>query len=177
MNAKIAYAVAALAATAFLSNVTTVQATVVVPEEFHFTGECGDCTGTGIGTLTLSDYTLGASLQLSNFVSFTYHSNLLDLSYPADGAITSISGSLAILPGPNNVGLQAGSGNYVFFSNATFWCAGANSCSSDFGSISSWSAATATTPLPAALPLFASGLGMCGLLVWRRKQKASVITD
>jgi hypothetical protein len=29
----------------------------------------------------------------------------------------------------------------------------------------------ATTPLPAALPLFASGLGALGLLGWRRKRK------
>jgi hypothetical protein len=30
---------------------------------------------------------------------------------------------------------------------------------------------TGTTPLPAALPLFATGLGMIGLLGWRRKRK------
>jgi hypothetical protein len=34
------------------------------------------------------------------------------------------------------------------------------------------SAATATTPLPAALPLFATGLGALGLLALRRKRKA-----
>ena len=28
------------------------------------------------------------------------------------------------------------------------------------------------TPLPAALPLFATGLGALGLLAWRRKRKA-----
>ena len=33
-------------------------------------------------------------------------------------------------------------------------------------------AEVATTPLPAALPLFASGLGALGLLGWRRKRKA-----
>jgi len=32
--------------------------------------------------------------------------------------------------------------------------------------------APAVTPLPAALPLFASGLGALGLLGWRRKRKA-----
>ena len=31
-----------------------------------------------------------------------------------------------------------------------------------------------TTPLPAALPLFASGLGALGLLGWRRKRKVAV---
>jgi hypothetical protein len=30
----------------------------------------------------------------------------------------------------------------------------------------------ALTPLPAALPLFATGLGALGLLGWRRKRKA-----
>ena len=32
------------------------------------------------------------------------------------------------------------------------------------------------TPLPAALPLFASGLGALGLLGWRRKRKAAALT-
>ena len=32
-----------------------------------------------------------------------------------------------------------------------------------------------TTPLPAALPLFASGLGALGLLGWRRKRKAGAM--
>jgi hypothetical protein len=31
------------------------------------------------------------------------------------------------------------------------------------------------TPLPGALPLFATGLGALGLLVWRRKRKQSVL--
>jgi uncharacterized protein (TIGR03118 family) len=34
---------------------------------------------------------------------------------------------------------------------------------------------TAPTPLPAALPLFATGLGALGLLGWRRKKKAAAI--
>ena len=33
----------------------------------------------------------------------------------------------------------------------------------------------ATTPLPAALPLFATGLGALGLLGWRRKRKAQTL--
>jgi hypothetical protein len=36
------------------------------------------------------------------------------------------------------------------------------------------SAVPPTTPLPAALPLFATGLGALGLLGWRRKRKARV---
>jgi hypothetical protein len=32
-----------------------------------------------------------------------------------------------------------------------------------------------TTPIPAALPLFATGLGATGLFGWRRKRKAAAI--
>jgi hypothetical protein len=39
----------------------------------------------------------------------------------------------------------------------------------------SFSIATSETPLPAALPLFASGLGALGLLGWRRKRKAAAV--
>lgn len=35
--------------------------------------------------------------------------------------------------------------------------------------------ATSETPLPAALPLFATGLGALGLLGWRRKRKAAAL--
>ncbi len=41
-----------------------------------------------------------------------------------------------------------------------------------FSNISAFSDTTAT-PLPAALPLFASGIGALGLLGWRRKRKGS----
>jgi hypothetical protein len=38
-----------------------------------------------------------------------------------------------------------------------------------------WSTSVTATPLPAALPLFASGLGALGLLGWRRKRKAAAL--
>jgi hypothetical protein len=40
---------------------------------------------------------------------------------------------------------------------------------------SDWSLAPSATPLPGALPLFASGLGALGLLGWRRKRKAAAV--
>jgi hypothetical protein len=43
------------------------------------------------------------------------------------------------------------------------------------GTISAVSTDLGTTPLPAALPLFATGLGALGLLGWRRKRKSSAI--
>jgi hypothetical protein len=42
----------------------------------------------------------------------------------------------------------------------------------DFNNITTTSGSVSTTPLPAALPLFATGLGALGLLGWRRKRKA-----
>ena len=41
----------------------------------------------------------------------------------------------------------------------------------------SWAigSAPATTPLPSAFPLFATGLGAMGLLGWRRKRKAQAV--
>jgi hypothetical protein len=46
----------------------------------------------------------------------------------------------------------------------------------DLGTVNEYTvvgAGTSTTPLPAALPLFASGLSALGLLGWRRKRKAA----
>jgi hypothetical protein len=37
------------------------------------------------------------------------------------------------------------------------------------------SASLSAVPLPAALPLFASGLGVLGLVAWRRKRKAAAL--
>ena len=47
-----------------------------------------------------------------------------------------------------------------------------------YGDLGAWivsDAPLAQTPLPAALPLFATGLGALGLLGWRRKKKAAAI--
>jgi len=64
--------------------------------------------------------------------------------------------------------MSIAAGNTVFLSDPApgFWCAGVN-CNGDTGPVSSWS----ETPLPAALPLFATGIGGLGLLGWRRKRK------
>ena len=43
------------------------------------------------------------------------------------------------------------------------------------GSLTASTSTSPTTPLPAALPLFATGLGALGLLGWRRKRKAPAL--
>jgi len=62
--------------------------------------------------------------------------------------------------------ILSGGGNY-----ASYECAICN----PVRGIVSGEAIAATTPLPAALPLFASGLGGLGLLGWRRKRKKAAL--
>ena len=53
-------------------------------------------------------------------------------------------------------------------------CGGDLGVAGELSGCGSASEVTPTTPLPAALPLFAGGLGVMGLLGWRRKRKATV---
>jgi hypothetical protein len=158
-------------------------------ETFYFTGTCAvDCTGFGTGTLVLTaNYMLGQSINTSEFVSFNYSSNLPSSSLsiynvaPPPGGLL-ISSIAGMLPGPSghfgspadvNIAAFVGGTPELVFSSSTFgmgvWCTGVGttSCNSDGGAASVW-----TTPLPAALPLFATGIGGLGLLGWRRKRKA-----
>ena len=150
---------------------------------FQFNGQCtaalGNCTGTGRGTLVLTGYMQGNTIVNGNFVSFDYTSNLLSLSFsgaptepalPGPGKIFSITGILQNLPGPAFVEIDLGPSDVAFQSFTTgTWCAG-STCNADFGTVYQWSSAV---PLPAALPLFATGLVGLVLLGWRRKKKTA----
>jgi hypothetical protein len=159
------------------------QAAPVTIEEFNFTGTCTDCGGTapqfGTGTLTLQNYTLGKPIDNTlNYVSFTYHSRLLDLSLTsANSMIDSpffpvLSILPTSLPGPANVFIFDTSGTVELFGSGIGggWCAGVG-CGTDNGNMGTYT----ETPLPTALPLFATGLGALGLLGWRRKRKARAV--
>jgi hypothetical protein len=81
---------------------------------------------------------------------------------------TSGSGS-----GPDNVGncgVVPCSG-IVVSSNENFITNNSGKLAEELGSRGVWSVDTSNTPLPAALPLFASGLGVMGFLAKRRKRK------
>jgi hypothetical protein len=59
---------------------------------FQFNGLCdtslGNCSGTSRGTLVLTGYTQGNTIVNSNFVSFTYTSNLLSLSFSGASGVS-----------------------------------------------------------------------------------------
>jgi hypothetical protein len=169
---KLSFSIAAMIA-AVLAFSSPCAASVLV-EDFYFTGACQDCTGNGTGTLILEYYTQGNDISNDNFVSFSYSSNLLTLSFSGIGTgasqLTSITGDLTGLPGPALVSMETGSGAVFYSDPSGYWCAGTSACGGDHGLTSQWST-TSATPLPAALPLFAGGLGALGLLGWRRKRK------
>jgi hypothetical protein len=151
------------------------QATTV-DSTFTFTGTCTvDCHGTANATLVLSDYTLGNIITSSNFVSLNYHSDFMSFSVtPTNLVGTDLSSIHLPLPGIENIAISyslPGLPTQIFstFVNGD-WCVG---LCSDAGSPGNgvW----AETPLPAALPLFATGLGALGLLGWRRKRKARAV--
>jgi hypothetical protein len=160
-----AAAISALS-TPMAANATPVAAPPTF-ETFTFTGDCSDCAGTGIGTLKLENYTPGNTLTTGNFVSFEYHSNLITEAF---SNASFLNGQLGpTFPAAQSVSIFDPLQKFEFFSGTDgFWCTGPR-CANDIGSSSSW-AATAT-PLPAALPLFAGGLGVVGFFARRRKRK------
>jgi hypothetical protein len=143
---------------------TTIQTTYI------FTGICVDCAGTGIGQLTVQSYTPGTTLQMSNFVSFTYSSNLLP-SYSITTPLSVFTGSIPVaLPAAAAINIQS-TGGQVFdsFTNGS-WCAGSGStCLSDHGTSSSWSSASAIVPEPQTLTLAA--LALSGFALARRRNQ------
>jgi hypothetical protein len=84
----------------------------------NFTGACADCTGTGVGTLTLQNLPSGP-LTKDDFVSFIYKSNLVSFQINSSDII-SVMGSI----NPNDLGktyidiLQLGGTGWEFDRNA-----------------------------------------------------------
>ena len=149
-------------------------ANAVTFSSFNFTGMCNfDCTGTVTATLVLQNYTIGQPISGTNFSSFVYHSNLLDLTVNGSN-FGGIAGQFNSLPGAALVDMTFIALMQVFeFRSDTFgnWSVGqfgTQLCAEDCGVNGQWA-----VPLPATLPLFASGLGALGLLGWRRKKAAA----
>jgi hypothetical protein len=151
---------------------------------FVFNGTCTvDCAGTASAILVLQNYTVGNAFGSANFVSLAYHSNFLgDIlvtptspttpflfasgqfnSLPAPASV--VVSFMALLPTPTQM-------EFSSFDNG-LWCIG-QGCVADAGVNGVWVSVAPpnAVPLPAALPLFVTGLGALGLIGWRRKRKA-----
>jgi hypothetical protein len=114
-----------------------------------------------------SNLSANLTFSYSDITSFSLQLDNTGVNPPtvitADYNPVSAAGELSlILSDPTDV-LSAGS-NYALVIN------GANETGGEESYIGYFSL-TAATPLPAALPLFASGIGALGLFGWRRKRK------
>jgi hypothetical protein len=123
------------------------------------------------GTVTPTQFSFSNGLfSVGNSNSSFY---AFDIQTSAAGAIISWSISLRASGGPWTGMIQTtSSGDSTSSLGPTTLISASNS-----GAPSMWSVTDppATTPLPAALPLFAGGLGTLGLLGWRRKRKAAAL--
>lgn len=142
---------------------------------FSFTGDCFDCTGQGHGTLIVQNYTLGDPFDITNFVSFTYFSDLISFTLngtgPDPGEVSDFSGSLpAVLPSFADVNMNSQSVQIFNSSSAGSWCAGFNGCNLDFGTNGIWAqgAGPSPTPEPTSLALAVTGFAGLALLGLRR---------
>jgi hypothetical protein len=156
----------------FLSGGTFVGSATGLPGIFGFNP--AGCTSPGCSSSENDTASVGSTYSQS--VSWIF-------SGGADGATvsTALFANLAI-PGDITAafalsGPDIGSGSFDSFASPGTLCGlGANwQCLSGDLQIETVTAngALLTTPLPAALPLFAAALGIMGLLGWRRKRKAA----
>ena len=139
---------------------------------FTFAGVCTDCAGTATAELVLNDYTLGAAIDDTNFVSFRYGGTNLLPAYTISAAdLPSLSGSIDG-PLPASESVVFATSDLEFVSNTSGgWCTGARfSCGDDLGASHLWSAvADDTTTVPEPLTISLLGGGLLGLAALRRK--------
>jgi hypothetical protein len=125
---------------------------------YRFVGQCTDCSGTGVGLLTVRNYTLGSSFDSCSFVSFTYTSNLVSFTI-TQSDIRQLDGALpASLPGVASIQVQGpGDENFESGTDGT-WAVGAT----DYGTNGTWGPVPATVPVPTLSP---AALGVLCLLL------------
>jgi len=141
---------------------------------YRFVGQCSDCTGTGIGMLTVQNYTLGNSLTSCNFVSFTYTSNLIGLTM-TQSDFPNLSGMLPVsLPAPATVSIRDSVIQMQFGSDVGGTWSVAGYHPADTGTSSTWGYPSVVPTLSIAA-LCALGLLLAGagaLLVRRARGSA-----
>jgi len=128
---------------------------------------------------TVTDPTLGGTITLNPITTFTFSSGTLALysDYAADQS-KSFTGIPDLVIGINGLPVSPPSGESaagdVWFSVINDQYNETSSGTATFTQLLGGGTQT-TTPLPATLPLFATGLGTLGLLGWRRKRKNAAI--
>ncbi len=152
------------------------------PYDFITFGASGSLQTDASGVVTLSNVHFTMTYDLGDFTGFSggdlaFNGTIdppLGGSLSADGSIGFLSVSL-FLPVP--LGWSSGTANLDSSTfTLAFDIAGTTGTSGHDllgATISLQAPIAAATPLPAALPLFATGLGALGLLGWRRKKKAT----
>jgi hypothetical protein len=139
-----------------------------------------------LGTLTSVDFSLNSVLgggfafgsSTAQITAVTFTGFIMPFgNSPGPYNFTDVSGLQSLLTTAN----YTGSGNIgVFVSLFNFFAAPGSAPATWTGDGPGqgltlvYDYTPAATPLPAALPLFATGLGALGLLGWRRKRKARV---
>lgn len=123
--------------------------------------------GTGTITLSSAPSLTGLTNEGSAAVTFLIDGELFSGTASSvqflDGAFWNATFSEAIGSSPSRYSLDTTSG-YAFYYD--------NELQATYGTITATPATLNSTPLPAALPLFATALTGLGLLVWYRKRAA-----
>jgi hypothetical protein len=129
-------------------------------------------------TYTVSVPELGGSISLNPITSFIFDYGTLALysDYTEDQS-KSFTGTPDLVISINGLPVIPSSGESlagdVWFSLSTDAFNETGSGTAEFAQLG----AQGATPLPAALPLFATALGGLGFLSWRRKRKAHALTS
>ncbi len=156
---------------------------VSTTEVFEFTGKCADCTGTlpngDVGAvLDLTGYTLGQTVDASNFVSFIYDgSNVFPGGFTVDlSELTGIGGMFPTsLPGPANIALSFDFGPFAFawFDDGSWRVGEVAPAAKDYGYSSSYSAVPELSTW-AMMALGFAGLGFTGYRTRADRRAVSV---
>ena len=115
----------------------------------------------GVQTITPTD---------NYFASFAFST---DLTGAITAWIVNLCSDLSCTGNGNQITTISFGPSPNFSTDSVILASGASANNTDNPGV--WSSAAVATPLPAALPLFVSGLGALGLLGWRRKRKAAVL--
>ncbi|GAF69074.1 unnamed protein product [marine sediment metagenome] len=148
---------------------------------YNFTGQCSaDCTGSATGVLTLNDsYTPGSALALADFVSFVFVSDTEPWSVLSQADVGGFGGALPVLSGIATFGLIADNSDPFRELHSSSSSGGWSTIDTFFappapqGRTHLWELQPSPVPLPAALPLYGTGLGLMGLFGWWRRRRAA----